>query len=171
MAAVKTLYRVFSCDVIAAILEGKNNTFPLPWEIRSIFMQNCFLVSALQHGRRENPLYSNRFTFSPILVSLICEYPVFFVVVVVVVLLFFCLLELIRKRLTMSKWPKWEALLSRQPLRLRGYSRSVMTVPWCRLSQTLHAFLCLVFFLCRLEQSEIQVDETVFILSHYVASQ
>ena len=44
--------RAFSCYVIAAMLEGKNNTF----EIRSIFMQNCFIVSALQlHGRRENP--------------------------------------------------------------------------------------------------------------------
>ena len=31
---------VTSCDVIAAMLEGKN----------------CFIVSALQHGRRENPL-------------------------------------------------------------------------------------------------------------------
>ena len=57
MAAVKTLYRAFSCDVIAAMLEGKNNTFSLPWEIRSIFVQNCFIVSDLQHGRRENPLY------------------------------------------------------------------------------------------------------------------
>ena len=38
------------------MLEGKNNIFSLPWEIRSIFMQNCFIVSALQHGRRENPL-------------------------------------------------------------------------------------------------------------------
>ena len=38
------------------MLEGKNNTFSLFWEIRSIFMQNCFIVSALQHGRRENPL-------------------------------------------------------------------------------------------------------------------
>ena len=36
---------------------GQNYTFSLPWEIRSIFMQNCFIVSALQHGRRENPLY------------------------------------------------------------------------------------------------------------------
>ena len=26
-------------------------------KIRSIFMQNCFIVSALQHGGRENPLY------------------------------------------------------------------------------------------------------------------
>ena len=33
-------------DVIAAMLEGKNNTFSLLWEIRSIFMQNCFIVSA-----------------------------------------------------------------------------------------------------------------------------
>ena len=40
------------------MLEGKNNTFSLPWEIRSIFMQNCFIVSALQHGRRENRLYT-----------------------------------------------------------------------------------------------------------------
>ena len=38
---------------------GQNNTFSLPWEIRSIFMQNCFIVSALQHGRRENPLLEN----------------------------------------------------------------------------------------------------------------
>ena len=38
--------RAFSCDVIAAMLEGKNNTFSLPWEIRSIFTQNCFIVSA-----------------------------------------------------------------------------------------------------------------------------
>ena len=29
----------------------------LSWEIRSIFMQNCFTVSALQHGHCENPLY------------------------------------------------------------------------------------------------------------------
>ena len=29
-------YRSFSCDVIAAMLEGKNNTFSLLWEIRSI---------------------------------------------------------------------------------------------------------------------------------------
>ena len=48
--------RAFSCDVIAAMLEGKNNTFSLPWEVRSIFMQNCFIVSDLQHGRRENTL-------------------------------------------------------------------------------------------------------------------
>ena len=41
----KTCYRAFSCDVIAAMLEGKNNTFSLPWEIRCIFMQNCFIVS------------------------------------------------------------------------------------------------------------------------------
>ena len=33
------------CYVIAAMLEGKNNTFFLLWEIRSIFMQNCFIVS------------------------------------------------------------------------------------------------------------------------------
>ena len=39
-------YRAFSCDVIAATLEGKNNTFSLLWEIRSIFMQNCFIVMA-----------------------------------------------------------------------------------------------------------------------------
>ena len=52
------MYRTFSCDVIAAMLEGQNNTFSLPWEIRSIFMQNCFIVSALQHGRRENTLYA-----------------------------------------------------------------------------------------------------------------
>ena len=51
-----SLYRAFSYNVIAAMLEGKNNTFSLPWEIRSIFMQNCFIVSALPHGRRENPL-------------------------------------------------------------------------------------------------------------------
>ena len=51
-----TSYRAFSCYVTAAMLEGKNNTFSLPWEISSIFMQNCFIVSALQHGRRENPL-------------------------------------------------------------------------------------------------------------------
>ena len=43
-------YTAFSCDVIAAMLEDKNNTFSLPWE-------NRFIVSALQHGRRENPLY------------------------------------------------------------------------------------------------------------------
>ena len=49
--------RVFSCDVIAAMLEGKNNTISLPWEIRSIFMQNRFIVSTLQRGRREKPLY------------------------------------------------------------------------------------------------------------------
>ena len=42
-------YRAFSCDVIPALLEGKNNTFSLLWEIRSIFMQNSFIVSALQH--------------------------------------------------------------------------------------------------------------------------
>ena len=41
------------------MLEGKNNTFSLPREIRSIFMQNCFIVSALQHGRRVRTLYSN----------------------------------------------------------------------------------------------------------------
>ena len=49
-------YRAFSCDVIAAMLEGKNNTFSLLWEIRSIFKQNCFIVSALQHGCLEKPL-------------------------------------------------------------------------------------------------------------------
>ena len=49
-------YRAFSCDVIAAMLEGENNAFSLPWEIRYIFMSNCFIVSALQHGRRENSL-------------------------------------------------------------------------------------------------------------------
>ena len=48
--------RAFSCDVIVAMLEGKNNTFSLPWEITSIFMQNCFIVSALQHGCCEKPL-------------------------------------------------------------------------------------------------------------------
>ena len=52
-----SLNRAFSCDVIANRLEGKNNTFSLLWEVRSIFMQNCFIVSALQHGRREKPLY------------------------------------------------------------------------------------------------------------------
>ena len=51
-----SLNRAFSCDVITAMLEGKNNTFSLLWEIWSIFMQNCFIVSALQHGPRENPL-------------------------------------------------------------------------------------------------------------------
>ena len=52
-----TLYRAFSYDVIAAMLDGKNNTSSLSWEI--IFMQNCLIVSAtaLQHGRHENPLY------------------------------------------------------------------------------------------------------------------
>ena len=59
------IYRAFSCDVIAAMLEGKNNTFSLLWEIRSIFMQNCFIVSALQHGRRENPLYQYTDTLEP----------------------------------------------------------------------------------------------------------
>ena len=53
-------YRALSCYVIAAMLEGKNNTFSLLWEIRSIFMQNCFIVSALQHGCRENPLYMTK---------------------------------------------------------------------------------------------------------------
>ena len=38
------------------MLEGKNNAFSLLWEVRSIFLQNCFIVSALQHGRRKNPL-------------------------------------------------------------------------------------------------------------------
>ena len=42
----------------AHTLKGGNNTFSLLWEIRSIFMQNCFVVSALQHGRCENPLHS-----------------------------------------------------------------------------------------------------------------
>ena len=51
-----TSYRAFSRDVIAAMLEGKNNAFSLLWEVRSIFMQNCFIVSALQHGCHENPL-------------------------------------------------------------------------------------------------------------------
>ena len=51
------LHLAFSCDVIAAMLEGKNNTLSLPWEKRSIFVQNCFIASALQHGRRESPLY------------------------------------------------------------------------------------------------------------------
>ena len=58
--------RAFSCYVIATMLEGKNNTFSL-WEIRSIFMQNCFIVSALQHGCHENPLYytvCHRFNFT-----------------------------------------------------------------------------------------------------------
>ena len=54
--------RAFSCDVIAAMLEGKNNTFSLLWEIRSIFMQNCFIVSALQHGCRENSLQNDDVT-------------------------------------------------------------------------------------------------------------
>ena len=45
----KTCYRAFSCDVIAAMLEGKNDTFSLPWEMRSVFMQNCFIVSDYQH--------------------------------------------------------------------------------------------------------------------------
>ena len=39
--------RAFSCYIIAAMLEGKSNT--------SISMQNCFIVSALQHVCRENP--------------------------------------------------------------------------------------------------------------------
>ena len=30
-------------------------TFSLLWEIRSMFMQNCFNVSALQHGCRAKP--------------------------------------------------------------------------------------------------------------------
>ena len=41
-------YTTFSCYVFAAMLEGKNNTFSLPWN----FTQN----SALQHGFHENPL-------------------------------------------------------------------------------------------------------------------
>ena len=49
-------FRAFLCYVIAAMLEGKSNIFSLLWEIRSIFMQNCFIVSALQRGCRENPL-------------------------------------------------------------------------------------------------------------------
>ena len=40
------------------MLEGKNNTFSLR-EIRSFFMRNCFIVSALQHGCRENPQEAN----------------------------------------------------------------------------------------------------------------
>ena len=39
MAAVKTLHRAFSCDVIAAM---QKQYISLPWEIRSIFMQSCF---------------------------------------------------------------------------------------------------------------------------------
>ena len=39
---LQTLPYFLKCDVISAMLEGKNNTFSLPWEIRSIFMQNCF---------------------------------------------------------------------------------------------------------------------------------
>ena len=38
------------------LLEGKNKTFSLLWEIWSIFIQNCYIVSALQHDCRENPL-------------------------------------------------------------------------------------------------------------------
>ena len=53
---MQRVYRAFSCEVNAAMLEGKNNTFSLPWGIRSIFIQNCFIVSA-QHGCRENPLH------------------------------------------------------------------------------------------------------------------
>ena len=47
--------RAFSCYIIAAMLEGKSNTFSLLWEIKYIFMQNCLIVSALQHGHCENP--------------------------------------------------------------------------------------------------------------------
>ena len=65
MQILQKLVRAFSCDLIAAMLEGKNNTFSLPWEIRSIFMQNCFIVSALQHGCRENPLFDNRSAVFP----------------------------------------------------------------------------------------------------------
>ena len=77
-------YRAFSCDVIAAMLDGKNNAFSLLWEIRSIFMQNCFIVSAL----RENPLYTP-------LVSISCTYQCQHTVVETSFLLsyaYFCLL-------------------------------------------------------------------------------
>ena len=42
-------YRAFSRDDIAALLESKNNKFSLPWEILSIFMQNCFITCHARH--------------------------------------------------------------------------------------------------------------------------
>ena len=47
----------FSCDVIAAMLEGNTRHFSLPWEIRSISMQNYFIVSVLQHMAAVKTLY------------------------------------------------------------------------------------------------------------------
>ena len=39
-----SVYRAFSCDVIATMLEGKNNTFSLPWEKKP----SCKIVSLFQ---------------------------------------------------------------------------------------------------------------------------
>ena len=38
----KELNRAFSCDIIVAMLEGKNNTFSLPWEIKIYFYAKLF---------------------------------------------------------------------------------------------------------------------------------
>ena len=50
------------CDNLILIehfhVGGQKQYIFSPLEIRSIFMQNSFIVSALQHGCRENPLYS-----------------------------------------------------------------------------------------------------------------
>ena len=47
---------------------GGQKQYICVWEIRSIFMQNCFIVSALQHGCRENPLLS--YLFYPLELSI-----------------------------------------------------------------------------------------------------
>ena len=40
---------------MATMLDGRNNTIPLLWETKSVFMQNCLIVSAIQHGCHANP--------------------------------------------------------------------------------------------------------------------
>ena len=51
-------YRAFSCDVIAAMLEGKDNTFSLPWEIRSVFIVSALMAAVKTLYRRIVDVYS-----------------------------------------------------------------------------------------------------------------
>ena len=71
------VYKAFSCDVIASMFEGKNNTFSLPWEIKSFFHAKLFHCFSLQHGRRENEDGNNgsnkTIPFSKRIVSLVIQ--------------------------------------------------------------------------------------------------
>ena len=71
--------RAFSCDIIATMLEGKNNTFSLLWEIRSIFMQNCLLFQPSNMAAMKT-LYRNKSIWAKLIESnlVICHFSHFY---------------------------------------------------------------------------------------------